>query len=99
MKTAAQDTQSSQRRECSREGMFNTVLYVFFVISRVTNHHDKGHSRKLQTVSYAFDMCPVAGAGDMGMEFRKILILIFSLNFFLGYLLRKQMCNVCSGQK
>jgi len=51
--------------------MFNTGLYVF-VTSSITNHHDEGHFRKLQSLSYAISMCKVAGFGGMGMEFREI---------------------------
>ena len=40
------ETQSSQRRECSRD------IYIFYI--RVTNHHDERHCRKLQALTYVF---------------------------------------------
>lgn len=45
---------------------------MFFVTLRIASHHDKGHFRKLQTLSYAFSMCKIAGFGGMGTEFREI---------------------------
>lgn len=45
---------------------------IFSTISKVTNHHEEGHSRKLQALSYAFSVFKVAGFGGMGMEFREV---------------------------
>lgn len=64
-KTGAWFTQSS-RREYSREGMFDTGLYMFFT-SRITNHHDIRHSRKLQTLSCAFRLCKVESFRGRGI--------------------------------
>lgn len=81
MKTAAYDTQSSQRIECSGEECSGkrTRLYIFFVVllftSRVINHHDKGHFRKLQTLLYAFSMCKIVSFRGMGTEFREFFTL------------------------
>ena len=53
-----------------------------FVTSRVTNHHDEGPFRQLQTLSFVFSMCKVASFGSVGIEFREIFTLIFSLEHF-----------------
>ena len=55
---------------------------MFFVKSRVTNHHDEGHFRKLETLSYAFSMHKVVGFGGM-RELRGFLFLFLITNGFL----------------
>lgn len=62
--------------------MFNTGLPMFFVTTRVTDHHDEGHFRKLQTLFYGFSMGKFVGFRGMGMELREIFILQFEM--FLG---------------
>ena len=54
---------------------------MFFVTSRVTNHHEEGHFRKLETLSYAFSMHKVVGFGGM-RELRGFLFLFFCLQYF-----------------
>lgn len=61
---AAQDTQSSQRRECSRERTLGGGLYMLFT-RRVTKDHDQEHSRKLQALTSVFS----------NMQARMVLIL------------------------
>ena len=60
--------------------MFNVGLHMFFVTPGVTDHHDEGHVRKLQTLFYGFSMCKVAGFEVW--ELREIFTLIFSLKWF-----------------
>lgn len=57
-------------------------LHMFFVTPGVTDHHDEGHVRKLQTLFYGFSRCKVAGFRGMGMELRELFILQFEM--FLG---------------
>lgn len=64
--------ESPPEKECSLQGYIRV-----FVASRVKNHHDEGHFRKIHTLSFAFSRCKVAGFGGMGTECREIFTLIF----------------------
>ena len=79
VRTAAWDTQL--HRGLHRGNVERGIMYVF-VTSRVTNHHDKGHFRKSQTLSYALSACKVAGFRGMGPELWEIFTLILSLTCF-----------------
>ena len=70
---------------------------VFCYIKSYT-HHDEGHSRKLQTLSYASSTSKVAGFGRIAMEPHQIFSYLQFEMFLLGDLLTTQMYNVCPAE-